>query len=311
MRICSLLPSATEVVFALGLGDSLVAVSHECDFPAAAGALPKITRSTIPHGLSSGEIDSVVTAALTDTGSLYALDVDLLERLAPDVIVTQQLCDVCAVATDQLQDALDTLGMRPTVISLNAQSLEGVLEDIESAALALGRRERGAEVVAGLRRRIEAVAAATRNVAKRPRVFCMEWADPPYCGGHWMKDLVEIAGGDDALAIRNKPSRRIEWQTVRDADPEIVVLTCCGFDLDRCTEEARNLAARGDIRDVAALRTGAVFATDSASYFARPGPRIVDSLEILAAIIHPELGTAPPPAGAFCHVDLTKARALA
>ena len=311
MRICSLLPSATEVVFALGLGDSLVAVSHECDYPAAAAALPKITRSTIPHGLSSGEIDSVVTAALTDTGSLYSLDVDLLERLAPDVIVTQELCDVCAVATDQLQDALDTLGMRPTVISLNAQSLEGVLDDIESAAAALGRRQRGAEVVAGLRRRIAAVAAATRDVAKCPRVFCMEWADPPYCGGHWMKDLVEIAGGDDALAIRNKPSRRIEWQAVRDADPEIVVLTCCGFDLDRCTEEARLLAARGDIRNVAALRTGAVFATDSAAYFARPGPRIVDSLEILAAIIHPELGTVRPPAGAFRHVDLTQARALA
>jgi iron complex transport system substrate-binding protein len=286
MRICSLLPSATEVIFALGLGESLVAVSHECDFPAAAAKLPKITRSTIPHGLSSGEIDSVVTAALTDTGSLYTLDVDLLKRLAPDVIVTQQLCDVCAVATDQLQDALDS-------------------------GWALGRRERGAEVVAGLRRRIEAVAAATRAVTHRPRVFCMEWADPPYCGGHWMKDLVEIAGGDDALAIRNKPSRRVEWQSVRETDPEIVVLTCCGFDLDRCTEEARLIAERGDIRDVTALRAGAVFATDSAAYFARPGPRIVDSLEILAAIIHPELGTAAPPARAFRHVDLAKVRAPA
>jgi len=312
MRICSLLPSATEVVFAVGLGDALVAVSHECDFPAAVQALPKVTRSNIPKGLASCEIDQFVTAALADSGSLYALEVELLDRLAPDVIITQQLCDVCAVATDHLQDALTGFARKPAVVSLNAQSLQGILDDIQTAAVALGRPEQGAQVVQRLRQRIEAVEAKTRNIAYRPRVCCLEWADPPYCGGHWMSELVRIAGGRDDLAVRHRPSHRIEWQAIAAFAPEIIVLTCCGYDLERCTLEARVLARREDLRDVPALRTDAVFATDSSSYFARPGPRIVESLEILASIVHPELFPAPELPNAFCRVVVgERATALA
>jgi iron complex transport system substrate-binding protein len=306
MRICSLLPSATEIVFALGLGDSLVAVSHECDFPAAARRLPKITRSNIPDGLSSGEIDRFVTSALADTGSLYTLDVDLLEKLAPDIVITQALCDVCAVATDHLDEALASLSKRPRVVSLNAQSLEGILQDIQTAAAALGRPEQGVRLVARLRQRIDAVANKTRAVSHRPKVFCMEWVDPPYCGGHWMTELVEIAGGRDDLAVRHKPSYRIEWQAVHQFAPEIIVLTCCGYDLERCTKEAKRLLDRPDTRMLPAVCSGAVFATDSSAYFARPGPRIVESVEILAHIIHPELFAPPKLPNAFCQVDLSE-----
>jgi iron complex transport system substrate-binding protein len=304
MRICSLLPSATEVVCAVGLRDSLVAVSHECDFPAAVRALPKITRSNIPKGLASSEIDQFVSAALADAGSLYALNVELLEKLAPDLIITQQLCDVCAVATDYLEDVLAGLGRKPAVVSLNAQSLQGILDDIQTAATALGRSKEGARVVAKLRRRIEAVEKKTRNLAYRPRVCCLEWVDPPYCGGHWMNELVEIAGGRDELAVRHRPSYRIEWGAIGAFAPEIIVLTCCGYDLERCAQEARLLAQRKELQDVPALRTGAVFATDSSSYFARPGPRIVESLEILASIVHPELFSAPDLPNAFCRATV-------
>jgi iron complex transport system substrate-binding protein len=304
MRICSLLPSATEVVFAVGLGDALVAVSHECDFPAAVRALPKVTRSNIPKGLASCEIDQFVAAALTDSGSLYALEVELLDKLSPDIIITQQLCDVCAVATDHLQDVLGRLARKPMVVSLNAQSLQGILQDVQTAADALGRPAQGAQVVQALQRRIAAVEAKTRNISYRPRVCCLEWADPPYCGGHWMAELVEIAGGMDAIAVRHRPSYRIQWEAVRAFGPEIIVLTCCGYDLERCEKEAELLLHREELSEVPALRTGAVYATDSSSYFARPGPRIVESLEILAAIIHPELFAAPNLPGAYCRVAL-------
>jgi iron complex transport system substrate-binding protein len=299
MRICTLFPAATEIVFALGLGDSLVGASHECNYPAAASKLPSVTRSKVPAGLTSAEIDRFVAAILQDGGSLYGLDTALLDRLAPDLIITQGLCEVCALSSDEVRHALSALACKPQLLSLQANSLAGILDDIRTVAAVLGAPDRGERLVGSLQARIEAIARKTQGLAYRPRVFCMEWVDPPYCGGHWMKELVEIAGGDDALAVRHRPSYRVAWQDVLDFAPEIIVLTCCGFDVERASRESRILAGFPGAHGLPAIRNNQVFATDSAAYFARPGPRIVDSLEILAHIIHPEMIPAPQLPGAF------------
>jgi iron complex transport system substrate-binding protein len=299
MRVCTLFPAATEIVFALGLGDSLVGASHECNYPAAASKLPSVTRSKVPAGLTSAEIDRFVAAILQDGGSLYGLDTALLDRLAPDLIITQGLCEVCALSSDEVRHALSALACKPQLLSLQANSLAGILDDIRTVAAVLGAPDRGERLVGSLQARIEAIARKTQGLAYRPRVFCMEWVDPPYCGGHWMKELVEIAGGDDALAVRHRPSYRVAWQDVLDFAPEIIVLTCCGFDVERASRESRILAGFPGAHGLPAIRNNQVFATDSAAYFARPGPRIVDSLEILAHIIHPEMILAPQLPGAF------------
>jgi iron complex transport system substrate-binding protein len=299
MRTCTLFPAATEIVFALGLGDRVVGVSHECNYPAAASGLPQVTRSKVPDGLTSAEIDRVVTATLQSGEPLYRLDAALLERLSPDLIITQELCEVCALSSDEVRQCLSALACKPRLLSLQANSLSGILEDIRTVAAALGRPDRGERLVGSLRARIAAIARMTQGLAHRPRVFCMEWVDPPYCGGHWMKELVELAGGDDALAVSHRPSYRIAWQDVLDFAPEIIVLTCCGFDVERCARESRILAGFPGAHALPAIRDNQVFATDSAAYFARPGPRIVDSLEILAHILHPEIVPAPQLPGAF------------
>jgi iron complex transport system substrate-binding protein len=298
MRICSLFPAATEIVFALGFGDALVGVSHECNYPPAASKLPSVTKSKVPAGLTSAEIDRVVSATRQDGGALYRLDAELLDRLAPDMIITQALCDVCALSSDEVRQCLSALARNPQLLSLQAHSLADILDDIRTVAAALGRYDRGERLVESLRARIDAIAAMTEG-ARCPRVFCMEWVDPPYCGGHWMKELVAIAGGEDALAVSNRPSYRVAWQDVLAFAPEIIVLTCCGLDAERASAESPILAGFPGAHTLPAIRNNQVFATDGSAYFARPGPRIVESLEILAHIIHPELVPAPQLPGAF------------
>lgn len=293
MRICSLLPSATEICFALGLADSLVGVSHECDYPAEAARLPKITHSNIPSSLSSREIDSAVSSSLESQGTLYELNLPLLESLRPDLIITQRLCDVCAVSFDRVQEAVNSLPSKPVVLNLEPSSLEDIFTNILLVADATGARAAGDKLVRSLRERVSRVRERTANLASRPRVFCMEWVDPPYCGGHWMKELVEIAGGEDALANPHRPSYRIEWERVLLFAPEVIVLTCCGFELERCEREGLLLVTFERASGLPALQNGRVYATDGSHFFSRPGPRIVESLEILAHLIHPELF--PPP----------------
>jgi iron complex transport system substrate-binding protein len=302
VRICSLLPSATEIVFALEQQDSLVGVTHECDYPPEACRIPKVTRTNIAVGLASREIDAAVRSTLDTTGSLYELDLPLIERLAPDLVLTQRLCDVCAVSFDRVEQSVADLPSRPRVLNLEPHSLEDILASIRAVAEAIGC-EAGA-VVGGLRARIDSVAAKTSGVAHRPRVLCMEWVDPPYCGGHWMKELVEIAGGRDELANHHRPSSRIEWRRVLDFAPEVIVLTCCGFDLARCRQEAEILARFEGAADLPAAKAGRVYATDGSAYFSRPGPRIVDSLEILTHLLQPELFPPPRLEAAFCPVTL-------
>lgn len=308
MRICSLLPSATEIVFALGNGASLVGVTHECDYPAEASLIPKVTRSNIPEGISSQEIDSSVSSALQAEGTLYELDIPLLEELRPDVILTQRLCDVCAVSYDRVQETAKSLKSRPKVLNLEPRSLDDILETILVVGKAIGAETEANALRDRLQRRIDAVRQKTHSVSHRPRVFVMDWVDPPYCGGHWMKELVEIAGGADDLAVLHRPSRRIEWSAVRDFAPEIIVLTCCGFNLARSEREGQLLARFEGVDELPAAKAGRIYAADGSAYFSRPGPRIVESLEILAHLIHPDLLPAPRLEGAFSRLNLTPGR---
>ena len=305
MRICSLLPSATEIVCALGAASDLVGVTHECDYPPEAAGFPKITRSNIPSGLSSRAIDSAVTESLNSAGSLYELDLELLQTLCPDLILTQRLCDVCAVSYDRVQEAVRALPSGPRVLNLEPHSLEEILENIRTVGRAIGRGAAAEEVIGSLRRRIARISARTANLPVRPRTLCLEWVDPPFCGGHWMKELVDLAGGRDDLAKLHRPSCRIEWDQVREFAPEVLVLTCCGFPLERCRAEAALLATFEGAADLPAARSGRVYATDGSAFFARPGPRIVEGLEILAHLIHPGLFAPPSLDAAFARVDLT------
>ena len=304
MRICSLLPSGTEIVFAIGMGNSLVGVTHECDYLPEAASIPQITRTNIPAGLSSGEINSAVASTLQSTGSLYELDLSLLEKLQPDVVLTQRLCDVCAVSFDRVQEAVKGLRSRPTVLNLEPHSLQDILQNILTVGEATGQFASAQRVVRMIEGRIDAVREKSAQIPERPRVFCMEWVNPPFCGGHWMKELVEIAGGRDALAQLHRPSCRIDWGRVLEFSPEVIVLTCCGFNLGRCQAEGEILARQERVNELPAVQAGRVYATDGSSYFSRPRPRIVDSLEILAHLIHPN--QVPPPAwtDAFLRIAL-------
>lgn len=287
-RICSLLPSATEIVFALGLGDRLVAVTHECDFPPEASRRPVMTRSTLDHGTrGSREIHNHIAGALHAGSSIYALDQALLERLDPDLVLTQELCDVCAVSFDDVERAVRRLRGQRTVLSLEPTSLEGILETIVQVGDATGTRRRAATVVADLRVRIDEIAAATRDVP-RPRVFAMEWLDPPFTAGHWVPEMVRLAGGRDELGREGLPSSRVTWDRIAAVDPEIVVLMPCGFTLERTLDEAGRVTLPEAWRGLSAVRSGQVYAVNGSAYFNRPGPRVVDGLRILAEIIHPE-----------------------
>jgi iron complex transport system substrate-binding protein len=307
MRICSLLPSATEMVFALGMGDSLVGITHECDYPPQAAKIPHVTRSNIPAGLSSEEIDRMVSSNLVTQGTLYELDQQLLETLKPDLILTQRLCDVCAVAFDKVQDVAHSLSSKPDVVNLEPHSLEDILGNIRTVGNLIGAGARTDELIHSLNQGIAAIESRTKTLASRPRVFCMEWVSPPYCGGHWMKRLVEIAGGIDELAANTgRPSTRIEWQRVLNFAPEIMVLTCCGYKLPRVVQEAEIMAGFPHFHELPAAKNNRVFATNGSDYFSRPGPRIVDSLEILAHLVHPEVFPAPPFEQAFSEVDFSE-----
>jgi iron complex transport system substrate-binding protein len=290
MRIVSLLPSATEILFALGLGDKVVGVTHECDFPPEARSKPTLTRSRLAPELSSGAIDAAVSAEIESPAhSLYTIDRDLLARLAPDLIATQALCEVCAVAYDEVLDAVRGLPHQPTVLNLEPTSLDEVLSAIEQVGAATGREMEAGALVGSLRARIDDVRRRADEASSRPRVGFLEWIDPLFCGGHWNPELVEIAGGYDALGQRGADAVRIEWEAFRATQPEVIVIACCGFSEERARQDLPILAAQPDYANLPAVRTGRVHVVDGAAYFSRPGPRLVDSLEILAGFVHPEV----------------------
>lgn len=288
-RICSLLPSATEIVFALELGDRLVAVTHECDHPPEVTRLPVITRSALDHGGRRGrEIHADVARALHAGSSLYELDEALLRKLAPDLILTQELCAVCAVSYATVRTAVRRLEGTPRILSLEPTSLDGILETVLAVGDAAGVAEGARDVVRQLRARIARIAGAAGGILARPRVLALEWLDPPFVGGHWVPEMMRLAGGTDGLGREAAPSREVAWPEITAYAPEVIVLMPCGFDLARTLEELRHAVLPRAWDDLPAARAGRVYAVDGSAYFNRPGPRIVDGLEILAEILHPE-----------------------
>jgi iron complex transport system substrate-binding protein len=288
MRIASLLPSATEIVCSLGMEEELVAVTHECDYPESVRAKPVLTRSVLSGMSSSGDIDRHIRALVHQGSSIYALDADLLATLHPDLILTQELCEVCAVSYPIVERAARRLGSSPQLVSLEPESLEDVFQNILFIGRLVGRHDAAEEVCDALRRRI---AAVEQRVARRPqpRVVCLEWVDPPFNCGHWTPELVRMAGGNELLGVARQPARAVDWQQVIDADPQVVVVMACGFSLDRSLREVE--AARGRFD---ALRAE-TWVVDGNAFFSRPGPRLVDSVEIMAGILHPGAVDPPPP----------------
>jgi iron complex transport system substrate-binding protein len=277
MRILSLLPSATEILFAIGAGDDVVAVTHECDYPPQALQLPKVTSSRGPEVDDPGEIDRHVRAAMHAGSSLYALDTALLERLAPDLIVTQELCPVCAVSYEIVARAARRLRSDPRVVSLEPSSLEDVFANVALLGEASGRKRGARALIAGLRKRIE-------KVRRRGdvRTLVLEWTDPPMSAGHWIPELVELAGGAPILANPGANSRRLEWDAIAASDPRAVVVAPCGFDFEKTNRAVAQLDGVPQWRSLSATRAGRVLALDGSAYLSRPGPRLVDAVEIMA-----------------------------
>jgi iron complex transport system substrate-binding protein len=288
-----LLPSATEIICSLGLGDLLVGVTHECDYPGWVQRLHRVTRTLIPTDASSARIDELVREQLQTRKALYTLDLPLLEQLKPDLIVTQALCDVCAVAEEEVQAAACTLPGRPRVLNLEPTTLAGVLETMLQVGEDSGRRGEAEAVVAGLRRRIDAVAERSARLAARPGVVLLEWIDPPFCCGHWSPELVRQAGGRELLGQAGVASRKLDWSEVVAASPEVLVVACCGFAVERTLQDLPILQAQPGWPDLPCARTGRVYVVNGLAYFSRPGPRLVDSLEILAHALHPAVHPLP------------------
>jgi iron complex transport system substrate-binding protein len=294
MRVASLVPSATEMLFALGLGGSVVGVTHECDYPSPATKLPRLTRSVLPAHLPPSEMDAAVRATLASGKALYELDVELLADLGVDLIVTQAVCDVCAVSYDDVCTIALRLPSGPKVLSLDPATLGDVLEDVERLAAAADVEPAGRTLCKELADRLSAVRAAVAD-RPRPAVLALEWLDPPFVGGHWVPEMIDYAGGRDVLGLPGTRSRTATWDELAASRPEVVVVMPCGYDATTAAQQA------WDYRDkLATLGARTVVAVDAAASFSRPGPRLVDGVELLAQLLHPDVATMP--AAVTCEV---------
>jgi iron complex transport system substrate-binding protein len=294
MRICSFLPSATETLFALGLGDSVVGVTYECDFPPEVKSKPVVVRTKLPHTSSPADIDRLVREFLARGESLYRVEAELLAQLQPNLIVTQDLCHVCAASPDDLGSALNALTPAPRVISLSPRTIGDIWKDMLVVGEATDRLQQAEQLVKELQQRAAAVRSTVAG-ASRPRVVCLEWLDPPYVAGHWVPEMVECAGGIDALGKPGQPSFRVEWEQVTRSEADIVVLMPCGYDLTQALDEFARLPLPERWSDLPAVLRQRVFAVDATSYCSRPGPRTVTGIEILAEIFHPQRVDVHPP----------------
>jgi len=287
MRICSLLPSATEIAFALGLADQVVVVSHECDYPPEASNRPVLTKSAIHQKIHrSLEVDREVEQR---GGDIYEIDEKLLANLKPDLILTQELCHVCAVSYTRVKEAARVLDADTKIVSLEPTNLEEIVDNILLVGRMTNKLAEAEKLAAQMLRRIDRVREKTKTVQDKPRVLFMEWLQPPWAGGHWIPQMVDYAGGFEGLGRLGKPSHRIEWDQVVEYEPEIIVLSPCGLDANQVMEEAHVLASYTEWNEIPAFQSSRIYAVNASAYFSRSGPRVVDGLEILAHIIHPEL----------------------
>ncbi len=289
MRVYSFLPSATEMVYALGLGDQLCGVTNECDYPPDARSKPVVVQSLLdPTTMRQDEIDWRVVDDTLHGHGLYKINSDVLLKNRPDVIITQELCDVCSVSLRDVLKTVSELSTQCTVLSLKPGGLEGMLQDILTVGAACGVREKAEELTASLRRRIAVIRDAAAGLPRK-RVFCAEWYDPLFAAGHWVPEMVALAGGLELLGRPGEVSRRASWPEVILADPELILLIPCGFGVDRAAADAGLLTRLKGWDELKAVRNGEVYAADGSAFFSRPGPRLVDGLELLAKVIHPEV----------------------
>ncbi|QEG43763.1 cobalamin-binding protein [Roseimaritima ulvae] len=295
MRIVSLLPSATEIVCGLGLRDQLVGVTHECDYPADVVGLPKVTQTRIPHDATSHEIDTLVREQIKLQAALYSLDMPVLEALQPDLIVTQSVCDVCAVAESEVNAAACSLPGSPQVINLEPNCLADVMQSIRKVGTVTGQTSAADAYIAELQNRVDCVARRSKSIAEaeRPSVMLLEWIDPPFSAGHWSPELVSLAGGREVIGIAGQRSVTTPWEKIVHVDPEVIVIACCGFNVARTLEDLPILRSQVGWNDLRCVQSGRVYVVDGSDYFSRPGPRLVDSLEILAHTLHPNIHPLP------------------
>lgn len=293
MRICSLVPGATEVVAELGLADYLVGISHECDFPPAVRQIPVMVEPVVSPAASSREIDRQVKTLVADGHRLYRLNEAAFRKARPDLVLIQDLCHVCAATPDQLRRVIETLPTRPQILTLNPSSLEEVITDVERIGAATGRPEAGRSLARTLRDRLARVRRA--NTPSRPRVVCLEWLAPLYVAGHWVPEMVALAGGQDVLGVARSPSRETTWQEVEAARPDVIIVMPCGYSVGRTVQELSRRESEHEEWRQALHRWPAMYAVDAASYFSRPGPRLVEGVELLAAIFRPEPARSPDP----------------
>jgi iron complex transport system substrate-binding protein len=294
MRICSLLPSATEILYALGLGDSVAGVTHECDFPPAAANKPALIRPRLNVDVPPGEMDRQVSEMIARGESIYAVDADLLASIAPDLIVTQDLCHVCTVSPDDLGGALARLSKRPRVLSLTPHTLADVWDDIRRVGDATHRRRDAQALTLALEQRVAGIEMQAARATARPKVLCLEWLDPFYVGGHWVPEMVARAGGEDVLGSAGKPSYKVTEEQVAASGAEIIVVMPCGYNAAKAASEWNAFKVPESWRELPAVQNGKIFALDANSYFSRPGPRLADGVEILAHLIHPEIFSREP-----------------
>jgi iron complex transport system substrate-binding protein len=294
MRICSLLPGATEIAYVLGVGEQVVGVTHECDYPLEARNKRIVVRSALdPQTMTSGQIDARVSETRRSAGSLYTIDIEAFKEASPDIILTQDLCDVCAIAPSEVMAACQSLPRQPAIIALAPNCLSGVLADIERVGEATGTEKRAKTVIQQAREKIERVKERASEANSRPRVACLEWLDPIYYAGHWIPEMVELAGGQNGFGQKGQPSAKCEWPAVLKFSPEIILLMPCGFEVERTQREFHLLEKLNGWSELPAVKSGRVFAVNGHAYFSRPGPRLIDGLELLAQLIHPDILPVP------------------